>query len=220
MTLNPDQFFHGTTHNIKGGTVRPANDVGKTVSEYAAGDPGNLSGGDHAFAIRNDERYAWHAASTFHRKGGRARVYEVEPAGDMKPGPWNKEHPNFQRHLAEQDVSPAQIGATKSQDEWASRSGFKVKSQIDTMPGRQGTFPTINWNQFKKSPSPSNPDANHPDDNQIKWGGLGGLPDDLDVARATPRDVWERHDWAKDPAPHSELREMAGRPQRRWATLF
>jgi hypothetical protein len=28
------------------------------------------------------------------------------------------------------------------------------------------------------------------------------------------------HDWNKDPAPHSPLREKMGRPQKRWATLL
>lgn len=212
--LNPDQFFHGTTHEITG-MVTPARVAGTRVSGHSEGDPGNMSGGDHAFAIRNDEDYAWRAALQFHNNGQRPRVYEVEPAADMRPGPWHKDHPDFARHAAANNHDPATI----HQDEWGSRTGFRVKSQIDIAPGHQGTFPEVNWNQFRKQ-GHGGYDANHPSDDRIKWGGLGGIPDDLDVARATPRHISDAHDWRNDKAPHSELREMAGRPQKRLATLF
>lgn len=232
-----DQFFHGTTHAITDGVVRPVNDVpGKHVSEYSMGDPGDMSEGDHAFAIRNDENYAWHAAGTFHKNGRRPRVYEVEPAADMKPGPWNKEHPDFLRH-AELDPDDKDYpiddwmrsDAVKShhQDEWASKTGFPVKKRIDIMPGRQGTFPEVNWNRFKGPDThPAyGPDVNHPSDDQIKYGTHVMLDSSGDTtvhsaARNMNETQFGGHDWHKDPAPHSELREMAGRPQKRWATLL
>jgi hypothetical protein len=98
--LNGDQFFHGTTHAIKDKMVRPVNDLDDhhQVSEYSMGDPGDMSEGDHAFAARNDENYAWQAAHIFHPNGLRPRVYEVDPAADMKPGPWNPKHPDFLAH--------------------------------------------------------------------------------------------------------------------------
>lgn len=210
-----DQFFHGTTHDV-GERVLPASKAGVPVSGYTEGDPGNLSGGDHAFAVRNDEDYAWRAALRFHSNGQRPRVYKVEPADDMKPGPWNKEHRDFYQHVSERmNVSDP---SALHQDEWASRTGFKVTGQHDIAPGHQGTFPSLNWNQFKRNGPKVGPDANHPSDSLIKWGGLGGIPDDLDVARAEPKRP--SLDWRNDKAPHSELREAAGRPQKRIATLF
>lgn len=97
-TANKDAtLYHGTTHVIRDGMVRPADAVDKNVSEYSMGDPGDMSEGDHAFATK-DENYAWHAAGTFHKNGRRPRVYETGPAHDMVPGPWNKEHPDFLMH--------------------------------------------------------------------------------------------------------------------------
>src|SRR6478735_621393 len=92
-TQNKDSvLYHGTTSAIKD-RVLPADAVNKNVSPYSMGDPGDMSEGDHAFATK-DEHYAWHAAGTFHKNGRRPRVYEVSPAHDMEPGPWNKDHPD------------------------------------------------------------------------------------------------------------------------------
>lgn len=229
--LNPDQFFHGTTHNIKDGVVRPADAADKHVSEYSMGDPGDMSEGDHAFAT-NDESYAWHAANTFHQNGRRPRVYEVAPAADMKPGPWNKEHPDFLHHTGHADayddpttMHPADLADAHEshQPEYGSKTGFPVKKRIDIMPGRQGTFPEVNWDRFKGGSAPHwAGSASHPDDEQVQYGMMGhpqgpaGKP-----AAAVPAHLSEGqfHDWHSDPAPHSPLREAAGRPQKRWATL-
>ena len=227
--LNQDQFFHGTVHAIKGGTVLPANAADKNVSEYSMGDPGDMSEGDHAFAVRNDENYAWHAANTFHPSLRRSRVYEVDAPADMKPGPWNKEHPDFLAHheldvdeswlehpanrrAHEDEVSQARA---KHQDEWASQSGFPVKKRIDIMPGRQGTFPGVSWGRFSERPVDQH--TNHPTDSQVRYGLNAHRM--LDQAHNLNQNQF-KHDWRADPAPHSELREMAGRPQKRWATLF
>lgn len=180
-SLSPDQFFHGTTHVIKDGMVRPANDTPHYPSEYSMGDPGDMSEGDHAFVSRNDENYAWHAAMTFHKNGRRPRVYETGPAADMTPGPWNKEHPDFLKHhdLDEEETGyephPDDIkeAMDSHQDEWASKTGFPVRKRIDIMPGSQGTFPTINWNRFRDPASSyrfSGYELNHPTDRQISDG--------------------------------------------------
>lgn len=236
-----ENFYHGTTHNITD-VVRPANDVDRHVSEYSMGDPGDLSEGDHAFAIKNDENYAWHAANTFHPGARRPRVYEVEPAKDMVPGPWNKDHPNFLEHHGLDDpdsfhVAPGSddepyIKALREeveekranhQDEWASPTGFPVRKRIDIMPGRQGTFPQTNWNRFKKDGPYGGPDVNHPTHEQVQYG-TKGHPQNRsgnEYAEAPSHLNGDQfHDWRKDPAPHSELREAAGRPQKRWATLL
>ena len=237
MNLNPDQFFHGTTHAIDG-MVRPADAAGTDVSEYSFGDPGDMSEGDHAFAIRNSEGYAWHAAHTFHSNGRRPRVYEVEPAKDMKPGPWNKDHPNFLEHHGLDDPDSMDMSGDDSrfvsgmkediadaranhQDEWASKTGFPVKKRIDTMPGRQGTFPSVNWHRFQTSGPYGGTGPSHPDDDQVRYG-MGGIAHTHSEAlkEHTALSSDQFHDWRKDPAPHSVLREEMGRPQKRWATLL
>jgi hypothetical protein len=184
VNLNPDQFFHGTAHDIQGDTILPADKAGKEVSEHSLGDPGTMSEGSHAFAIRNWEGYAWHAAKTFHDNSQhRARVYEVEPAKDMEPGPWHKDHPDFiktneldvdedwlkhpkNREAWEKDVAKAK---SNHQDEYGSRTGFKIKQRHDIMPGHQGTFPEINWHHHKLSGARGT-DPNHPSDEQVRYG--------------------------------------------------
>jgi hypothetical protein len=206
-----EHFYHGTTSAIKGDMVLPANSVDKYPSEHAMGDPGDMSEGDHAFAIRNDENYAWHAARTFHANGRRPRVYEVEPAADMKPGPWNKAHPDFdEHHEYDPGTMPEDEKEHAHQDEWGSKTGFKVKQRIDIMPGRQGTFPEVNWNRFRGAKAPWGMEANHPSDHEVE---TSAQPAHLNNDQFG-------HDWHADPPPHSPLREAAGRPQKRWATLL
>ncbi len=229
------KFYHGTTANVQD-KVLPAQAVNKNASEHSMGDPGDMSEGDHAFAIKNDENYAWHAAGAFHKNGRRPRVYEVDPAPDMVPGPHHVDHPDFLHNHDLDDPKDVKdplwhkiakdAVRDNSQDEYGSRSGFPVKKRIDIMPGRQGTFPEVNWNRFKdpEQVRPSwGPDANHPNDEQVKYG-IEGHPQTRDG------DGPEHHgptlngnqfpDWNKDPAPHSVLRETLGRPQKRWATLL
>lgn len=183
--LNPDQFFHGTTAAIKDGMVRPVNDVpGKAVSEYSMGDPGDMSEGDHAF-VTTDEHHAWRIANTIHPSLRRSRVYETGGASDMKPGPWNKDHPNFLEHN-ELDVAeswlehPANKRAHEAEvakaeadslPEYGSKTGFPVRKRIDIMPGHQGTFPDIAWGRFSNTPYSQS--INHPNDEMVKYGHTG-----------------------------------------------
>ncbi len=180
--LNPEQFYHGTTNVIKDGMVRPAYDVDRNPSEYSMGDPGDMSEGDHAF-VTKDENYAWHAAITYHPSRRRARVYETGPADDMKPGPWNKDHPDFLHHVEYGDPKEfpphehpeAYAEALKEhQPEYASKTGFPVRNRIDIMPGRQGTFPNLTWEPFKGERAlRGNQLANHPSDDSVRYGMRG-----------------------------------------------
>lgn len=213
--LNPDQFFHGTTHNISDGMVRPADHVDKPVSEYSFGDPGDMSQGDHAFVSRNDENYAWHAAATFHSSIRRPRVYETGPAADMKPGPWNKEHPDFLEHHELDDPSDPEIepgsirhkyanslvdqAKATHQDEWASKTGFPVKRRIDIMPGRQGTFPQVSWDRFQTSGPRGGFGASHPSDDQVKYGmGLQQAPQAAEKPKPRAQNLREYMNAPKD----------------------
>lgn len=179
MSLNPQQFFHGTTHAIKDTHVRPGWDVDKDPSEYSMGDPGDMSEGDHAF-VSEDEHHAWRIANTVRQGPGRPRVYSTGDAPDKKPGPWNPQHPNFLEH-AELDHPDPQYAPTKDQiheeimtaslPEWGSKTGFPVRERIDIMPGHQGTFPNINWKRY--SEGITNASANHPNDTMVQYGSLG-----------------------------------------------
>lgn len=213
MTLSPQQFpqwFHGTRHDIEGGWVEPADKVGKQVSEASLGDPGGLSGGNHAFAVRGDEGYAWHAAQEFHNQQiGRARVYEVHPTRDRYPGPWNPEHRDFRENVRARGYDPDEAG----QDEWASPTGWKVKSRIDIKPGHQGTFPQVDWEKHavRLWTLPRRTDFNHPTDETIAMGGEGALARKY-LDRETERDLHGRLHRAR------ELDEYAaekGKPFRR-----
>lgn len=73
-----------------------------------------------AFATPN-ENIAWQFAVQRPKEDTRPRVYEVEHAHDERPG----------KDLGE--------------DEVVSPTGFGIKRRVDIMPGRQGTFPQVNW---------------------------------------------------------------------------
>lgn len=232
-------YFHGTTSVIKDGVVRSGNDADKNVSEYSMGDPGDLSEGDHAF-VSEHENYAWHAADNFHPSLRRSRVYKTGPAEDMQPGPWNKEHPDYLAHhdIHRQDYADDERGQKgyeedvalkheEHQPEWASKTGFPVHERIDIKPGRQGTFPDIAWGRF--SEQPYSQEMNHPTDAQVQYGmraGRAGSGSRVDAVshlheQALQEDQFRGvHNWRKDAAPHSVLREEMGRPQKRLSTLF
>ena len=160
-------FFHGTVHDIGiGGRILPARESGKSNYKGTMGYAGQRSD-RHAYATE-DESEAWEFAN---RKvdrsteqalrqeqrppaSQRARVYEVAAHPMMRKGVYHPEHP-----LHRTDVNSVQ--------EWIAPH-YKVTAVHDIMPGRQGTFPTINWNQFSSAVSFS--DANHPTDEEVEHG--------------------------------------------------
>ena len=184
-SLNPQQFFHGTTHAIKDGMVRPADDADREVSENSMGDPGDLSEGDHAF-VSEEERHAWVQAVNNHPSLRRARVYETGDAMDKTPGPWNAQHKDWLEHveLDHPEYPPSGEDIHEAihehhRPEWASPTGFPVTGRIDTMPGRQGTFPGIAWGRFSERPYDQH--MNHPTHEQVRYG-MNGLADVQDRA--------------------------------------
>lgn len=188
------QFFHGTTHDIAGGVIRPANKLPDGKGMWGSMGHSGQRSDEHAFAT-TDESIAWQFGSqsgisarakraqvvkanenqgyeadlgippAYRQDGvqpvpevGRVRVHTVAPNPRMKPGVYNRAHPNFRSDQVDlkEFVAPS----------------FRSTGVIDTMPGRQGTFPNINWNQFASSKVDYAQDANHPDDESISDGHL------------------------------------------------
>jgi hypothetical protein len=165
--LNPKQFdpqfgdglYHGTSKVIHGEHVLPAYRTDHKTVNYGQSNP-NL-----AYATE-DEDTAWELpASANNRPGtarmaGRIRVHELQPNKSMEPGRYHPDHENFSGENLAEWVAPK----------------FKVTNTLDIKPGQQGTFPSLNWNQFAKqgAPTPFSDNFNHPDDHEIEHGHAGG----------------------------------------------
>lgn len=168
MAGRNESFFHGTVHDIGVGRhVLPARAAGKKNKPGSKGYAKQRSD-EHAYAAE-DEAKAWEFAN--HRAmnsrlqaseqghgaapaAQRARVYEVAPHPMMRKGVYHPDHP---KHSPES-------GADR---EWIAPQ-YKITGVHDTMPGHQGTFPNINWNQFATVSGLS--DANHPNDEEVELG--------------------------------------------------
>lgn len=150
------EFYHGTTNDIEGGVIRPGRDAG--YSNWGnTGTWYNQTSERLAFAT-SDEKMAWQFAEDANAKQSidydngvlakhpdRTRVYTVKPNSKMKPGHYT----GFREFVA---------------------PSFEVKDRIDTMPGRQGTIPTVNWRQFQAYPFYAGPDPNHPTNEEVAAG--------------------------------------------------
>lgn len=161
MTLGPQFVYHGTARPIEGDRIVPAKEHGK--GGYW-GDTGSTRGEpaeNHAWA-HPDEKVAWDAAmdrKMFHviemgeEIEPRARVYALHPNEHQTPG---------------NDASMA--GELKAPH-------FDVAHPIDTMPGHQGTFPQVNWNEHVKKDTylPGDEDANHPSHLSVQFGHKVGV---------------------------------------------
>lgn len=150
--LNPQQFlYHGTTAKIEG-QVLPAKVHG---GQSFWGDTGSSRGeaaNEHAWA-HPDEELTWMFAhqrvihsSIENDWNPRARVYAVHPNKEQTPG-----------------NDPSIEGEVKAPK-------FDIAHPIDTMPGRQGTFPEINWNHHIEHLAAEDEDANHPKNLSVQFG--------------------------------------------------
>jgi hypothetical protein len=154
MDLNKDQFlYHGTTADIKGDKILPAKVHGGHSNWGEAGSEWGEPSHDHAWT-HPDEKTVWGIAHDRVIHAGietgsapRARVYAVRPNEHTTPG------------------SGGVQGEFKAPH-------FDIDHVIDTMPGRQGTFPEINWNDHAKTMSKfsEDEDANHPHNNSVAFG--------------------------------------------------
>lgn len=148
--LNPQQFlFHGTASDIKGDKILPAKVHGEHSHWGEAGSEWGEPSHDHAWA-HPDEKKTWefaHDRVIVSDNHPRARVYAVKPNDQMTPG----------------------NGGVKGEFK---APHFDVAHPVDIMPGRQGTFPEINWNNHVRTMSkfPEDEDANHPKDVSVRFG--------------------------------------------------
>jgi hypothetical protein len=168
-------LYHGTTHDIQGKDIVPhAAGVHDNSLWADAGHSGQKSS-DHAFATEN-ENVAWrfaHGAGVSSRwqaersrregvdapEPDRVRVHTVAPHPAMTKGVYHRDHTNFGRSGAGNDDLA----------EWRAPA-FRVKGQIDIAPGHQGTFPELNWHQFRSKEATVGEDMNHPRDDAIRLG--------------------------------------------------
>lgn len=175
-------MFHGTGHEVSpGSAIVPGKEFGQSSFRHGGRGPRGKAHSESAFATTS-EAAAWHFADTSAtRFGGRPRVHEVDPHPDMEPGLYNREHRTFARRSRE-DPSIAKY-ADKWQ-EWAAPSLRPTGRTIDIKPGHQGSFPHLNWNQFK-APNVYG-DANHLTPDEVA---NGGAANSKQYAHAD----WERH---------------------------
>lgn len=159
MDLNSQQFlYHGTASDIKGDKILPATVHGGHSHWGDAGTEWGEPSKDHAWA-HPDEQETWHfamdrslhAGINSERRAGadypRPRVHAVEPNDQMTPG----------------------SGGVKGEFK---APHFNIAHTVDIMPGRQGTFPEVNWNEHvtQMSKLPEDEDANHPKDKSVTFG--------------------------------------------------
>lgn len=168
MSDRPSEFFHGTTHDIAGGYIVPANQSGK--SQWGTQGYGGQMSSQHAFATES-ESIAWdfgtqagamkrsEAEHGYSDAPDRVRVHQVAPNPLMKPGVYHPAHPNYNTYEG---------GNLK---EWVAPK-FRSTGTIDIKPGHQGTFPSLNWHQFASKNLDWGQDVNHPHDQDIDEGHL------------------------------------------------
>jgi hypothetical protein len=155
--LNVLQFprlFHGSVSDLRGTHLVPGQFGGATLGE----DPWKHHGQSrkHWVSASDSEDHAWSFAGKARamQRGGRQRVYEVEPNADTKMGIEHEDHPVLKKAYAE--------GAWRKPDpagEYVAPS-FRVIAQHDIQPGAQGTFPSIDWSKHAKPGAID--DFNHP----------------------------------------------------------
>jgi hypothetical protein len=162
--LGPQFLYHGTVHDIEG-QILPAKVHGGRSYWGDVGSERGEPAKEHAWT-HPDESVAWDAAmdrvNNHYREGEefapRGRVYAAHPNAEQTPG-------------SDKSMS----GEVKS-------THFDIAHQIDIMPGHQGTFPEINWNQHVKTSRPGGylpgeEDANHPSNLSAQFGHQTGYMD-------------------------------------------
>lgn len=155
----PGVLYHGTTSALEGDTLTPGRSYGATGGYQDPHKHLGQSRKDFVSATESEET-AWDFAAksatmSVSMKPDRKRVHVLESHPDTRMGIEHVDHPELQKAYAEDRWSKPQPAG-----EWVAPS-FKVKETLDIKPGHQGTFPTVNWNQFAPE---RRVDANHPGD--------------------------------------------------------
>lgn len=156
--LSPNQFgrlFHGSVSDLRGTHLVPGGFGGASGAQDEWRHLGQ-SKNDYV-SVTDDESKAWDfaaKASAQRMVRGRSRVYEVEPHPETKIGIEHVDHPLMDRAYAEDWYRKPQPAGEHI------APSFKVIAQHDTLPGAQGTFPSVDWSEYKASGWHG--DVNHP----------------------------------------------------------
>lgn len=135
--LSPHQFFHGTRAPLAvGAHLLPTGKTGVAANH-------GISSKKSVY-MHTDEHEAWEWSHV---------AYGGASEGKPLARPWVGR------------VQPQGLHATYRMGGEHTAPSAQVLDRRDIMPGRQGTFPSINWNQFAE-----HVEVNHPDDADI----LGG----------------------------------------------
>lgn len=168
MAGNLGPQFHGTAADLHPGDrvlPRKAVDPSQRVKNNFPGlvTTGGRGTGEVAFSTTS-ENEAWKFADKAHETQWRA--FQPKPRSSVL-----RVHPHPEQEK----------GAFHSEDGFGGIKGemiaphYDVAERIDIKPGRQGTFPSINWNQFGAPKKNFGGDVlNHPSDSDISDGHMGG----------------------------------------------
>lgn len=137
--LHP-QLFHGTSHDLEGDRFLPGVRMGASGGKDTHGALGQHN--SEVISASQKEDRAWEMGAISGSKD-RTRVYEVEHNPEERLGVEHRGHPDF--HYMTDN------GSWRNHQDNAEVVApyFKVKRQIDIMPGRQGTFPEENWGKYR-----------------------------------------------------------------------
>jgi hypothetical protein len=159
-SLGPQFVYHGTARPIEGDQIVPAKVHGKGSYWGTTGSSRDEPAEDHAWA-HPDEHVAWDAAMD------RKQHHVIEEGAEIEP----------RARVFALHPSPLQTpGGDKSMAGELKAPHFDIAHPLDTMPGHQGTFPQVNWNEHVTHKSgeprylPGDEDANHPSDLSVQFG--------------------------------------------------
>lgn len=158
MDLGPQ--FHGTTADLHpGDRVLPRAELKGVQSNYPGLTTVDGKSTDEVAFSTTSEGHAWNFAERSVNLDKRASVLRVHPHEEQREGIFHENHIGPGAAIPGETVAPH----------------FDVAERHDIKFGHQGTFPSLNWNQFGKPGKRHIGDAlNHPTDEHIEKGHPGG----------------------------------------------
>lgn len=183
--LNDQQFFHGTSHGIKGDTLKPPASTGNNNYDNYEGFSDAPLRRKSVFAV-DSEKAAWSWAANS-RGQGRMVVHEVKPLGDVV-----KDHAGS-GHMEGSETAVMSPEAKIVDTHWIPpRVGYGP----DAGGPIQGTLPPLNWKRHIGDPS-----------DHEAWSTANAIP----MAKLQERDHFARKTTADYAVEDDTRRENIGR---------